>query len=204
MAALVHHAGFWPSDGADAPGHRQGQVMPMQLFPHQQKALDDLYSVDAAGNVYSTKTTNSRRKGRLKPYLCNGYLRVNLYAADGKCHKEYIHRLVAQLFIPNPKKLPVVNHIDGDKLNNDVSNLEWCSQQDNIHHSFKNRLEKRSKPTVVITATGTKYEYPNMKEASLVFFDNVWEIAVMRRKLKKDEFYYGGHLIKVGDAACQG
>lgn len=53
-----------------------------------------------------------------------------------------IHRLVAEYFIPNPKKLPMVNHKDGDKTNNDASNLEWCTNQENTLHAYRTQLHK--------------------------------------------------------------
>lgn len=48
----------------------------------------------------------------------------------------YVHRVIADTFIPNPLNLPQVNHIDGNKCNNCVTNLEWVSQSDNIKHAF--------------------------------------------------------------------
>lgn len=56
-----------------------------------------------------------------------------------------IHRLVAKAFIPNPYKLPQVNHIDGDKTNNKVSNLEWCTASYNVRHAFAHNLRKNKK-----------------------------------------------------------
>ena len=53
-----------------------------------------------------------------------------------------IHRLVAEAFVPNPNNLPQVNHIDGDKLNNAPSNLEWVSNRDNMTHAMKNGLRR--------------------------------------------------------------
>lgn len=60
----------------------------------------------------------------------NGYLQVSLNS-NGKRKNFYVHRLVAISFIPNPNKLPEVNHIDGNKSNNSVNNLEWVTSNDN-------------------------------------------------------------------------
>ena len=67
----------------------------------------------------------------LKPDVINsGYLRFTLYN-KGKRKKMTAHRLVAMAFIPNPEDKPCINHIDADKTNNDVGNLEWCTHQEN-------------------------------------------------------------------------
>lgn len=71
----------------------------------------------------------------MKPYENHkGYLKIGLFK-DGKCEKHRVHRLVAQAFIPNPEGLSDVNHIDGNKQNNSVSNLEWVSNSDNVEYS---------------------------------------------------------------------
>lgn len=57
------------------------------------------------------------------------------YRTMSKCSKA-VHRLVAETFIPNPNNLPCVNHIDGDRSNNSVENLEWVSYSDNLHHAY--------------------------------------------------------------------
>lgn len=82
----------------------------------------------------------------LKAYPNNrGYMRVFLPTDDGKTSRQ-IHRLVAQAYIPNPEGLPVVNHKDGDKHNNDVSNLEWVTYQENSQHALT--LGKRERKPV--------------------------------------------------------
>lgn len=69
----------------------------------------------------------------------NGYARVQ-YKVNGEYVDRYVHRLVAQYYIPNPNNLPCVNHIDGNKLNNCVENLEWCTYQTNMEHASNNGL----------------------------------------------------------------
>ena len=82
------------------------------------KGYEGEYMVSNRGNVYSCK-----RNIILKPGTARGYLRVGLYK-DGVRTYFSVHRLVAEAFIPNPKNLPVINHLDENKKNNDVSNLE--------------------------------------------------------------------------------
>lgn len=70
----------------------------------------------------------------LKPEIRNGYYSVGLMKNGKRIHKR-IHRLVAEAFISNPDNLPQVNHKDENKLNNEVSNLEWCDNTYNTHYS---------------------------------------------------------------------
>lgn len=92
------------------------------------------YFISSCGNVYSTK-----RNRLLKPGNSNGYPHVML--SENKLTKcIVVHRLVALAFIPNPFNLPTINHKDGDKGNNDVSNLEWCTYKHNMQHAFATGL----------------------------------------------------------------
>ena len=99
------------------------------------------YEVSNFGNVRSLDrytTSGAFIKGRvLKPMPDKkGYLHVRpSFGNKGKAQK--VHRLVAQLFIPNPKGLPSVNHKDGNKQNNKVENLEWCTHSENRLHATR-------------------------------------------------------------------
>lgn len=73
--------------------------------------------------------------------LTNGYVYVYL-CNNGKNRNARLHRLVAETFIPNTNNLPQVNHIDGNKINNRIDNLEWCNQSENEKHAYRIGLAK--------------------------------------------------------------
>ena len=76
-----------------------------------------------------------------------GYARVELWQ-NGKGRKYLVHRLLAQAFIPNPEGKPQVNHIDGNKANNALENLEWVTQSENQLHAYRAGLQAGyKKPT---------------------------------------------------------
>lgn len=84
----------------------------------------------------------------------HGYKFVSL--RDGKRKKNfYVHRLVAMAFIPNPDNLPAVNHVDYNRANNAVGNLEWCTAKENIVYSSQNMRKPKAKSKA--TNTGEKY-----------------------------------------------
>ena len=70
----------------------------------------------------------------------NGKYKTVTEVVGGVQRNHYVHRLVAETFIPNPHMLSDVNHIDGDRYNNDVSNLEWLSHADNCRHAIRTGL----------------------------------------------------------------
>lgn len=96
----------------------------------------DGYQISNLGRLKSLK-----RNITMKCNKRGDYNSIGLYNKDG--YKRFnIHRLVAQVFIPNPDNLPCVNHIDGNKLNNCVDNLEWCTHSENSKHAYNNNLLK--------------------------------------------------------------
>lgn len=114
------------------------------------KNYENLYEVSDTGLVRSIdrtilhKTGNKRlHKGKLlvlTPHKDTKYLTVSLWK-NNKGKLNYVHRLVAQAFILNPDSLPEVNHIDGNKQNNIISNLEWVTRVGNVAHAISTGLK---------------------------------------------------------------
>jgi hypothetical protein len=94
------------------------------------------YSITNNGRIFSHKNL----KYLVTSKNWHGYEQINLLSRDGKRRNEYIHRLVASAYIPNPSKYKEVNHIDGNKLNNTVENLEWTTRSMNVKKAYDNGL----------------------------------------------------------------
>ncbi len=96
----------------------------------KKEYLNTGYFVDTNGIVYGKQVHTLRQK-----IDRNGYKCVVLREGRETSHYKTVHRLVAETFLCNPDNLPCVNHKDGNKLNNCLSNLEWCTQQYNAQHA---------------------------------------------------------------------
>lgn len=98
---------------------------------------EGLYKVSNIGNILSLKFNRGKKEKLLAKTLNQwGYYFVCLTKNEKK-DTSSIHRLVAEAFIPNPENKNTINHKDGNKINNHVSNLEWCTISENLKHSFK-------------------------------------------------------------------
>lgn len=110
------------------------------------KGNREIYEVSNLGNV-RTKDREGARGRKIKGHVLtqhdnsNGYPRCGMNI-DGKPKSYLVHRLVAKLFIPNPDNKPDVNHKNGDKHDNSVKNLEWCTKSENEKHAWKNGLKR--------------------------------------------------------------
>jgi hypothetical protein len=114
------------------------------------EGFEGLYKVSTKGVVISLgkgKSTNPDKcKQRvIKPRIKNnGYMQVKI-SKEGKRSHLLLHRVVAKTFILNNDNKPEVNHIDGDKQNNDISNLEWVTSSENQKHAFRIGKQKAIK-----------------------------------------------------------
>ena len=115
------------------------------------KNFGEYYQVSNLGNIRSVERTMFSKNGvkrrfkskQLKTALNeHGYI-VVVIRVNNVHHNLKLHRLVAECFIPNPENKLTVNHIDGNKQNNNVLNLEWSTHSENISHAYKHKLNTK-------------------------------------------------------------
>ena len=104
-------------------------MVEINMFEYYDVSTDGICKNLKTGKIKNTFISNS------------GYERVSLWF-NGKHKNVSIHRMVALKYLPNPDNKKYINHKDGNKLNNNVNNLEWCNQSENTIHAYKNNLIK--------------------------------------------------------------
>lgn len=153
------------------------------------KDFEGLYQISDRGEVKSLSrsvkgpygSVHTLKEKLLKPWDAGGYNRVTL-RKDGRESFVAVHRLVATAFIDNPNHLRVVNHKNGNKKDNRVENLEWCTDTENQLHSFKLGLSKpRRKVTDEEVIDILTQKFKGMR-ASVVY-------EKYRQKLARPSFY---------------
>ena len=127
--------------------------------------LENIIMVSNKGRVY-----NKAKNKIMKQFLSgSGYKTISLWFGNKNNRKNYlVHRLVAMAFIQNEQNLPQVNHIDGNKENNNVNNLEWCDASYNNTHAVRIGLrtyKDRMKPVLQIKNGEIIKEYCSLKDA---------------------------------------
>lgn len=160
---------------------------------------EGLYQVSSLGRV---KRLNSRcgaiyrKEHLLKPFIRDRYKSVRL-SKNNRVKNYNIHVLVAKTFISNPNNYEVINHIDGDKFNNIISNLEWCTQSHNCNHAVKNDIaSKQYSVTITDLNNDSKLHFKSTSLASKYLgFSRQWVITNIRRK--GNPFKYNNYEIEV-------
>lgn len=111
------------------------KVRDMRIIPDYSR-----YAADSEGNLYSLNYKNSGKVVMLRPCVRDGYLQTMLLGDDGRYHTKKVHRLVCSAFYG--KSNLEINHKDGNKLNNHLENLEYCTHSENVQHAFDNGLTR--------------------------------------------------------------
>ena len=153
------------------------------------KGYEGLYQVSNFGRVKSLdrKVWNYLKKGKILKTKDNGnrYLNVSLHNKNKVEKHVYIHRLVAEAFIPNSSNLPQVNHKDFNKQNNCVDNLEWVSDLENKKHYRLSKKCKEAEEKRKINLKNKTYDFIlKNKNKILKLYDEGYTITEINKKTK--------------------
>lgn len=120
------------------------------------KGYEGYYKIDSNGTIWSYHSGKRRRKRVFLGGSGKMYKRVELHK-KGKSKKYYVHRLLAEAFLPKVEGKYFINHIDGDRWNNELTNLEWCTIAENAQHYWQNRRKKEKSEMINLSGCLNKH-----------------------------------------------
>lgn len=130
------------------------------------------YFVTECGKIYSDKSNIFLKPRKTK----KGYEQVTLSSGQNNRKQESVHRAVAEAYLGNPPEGCVVNHIDGNKGNNHYKNLEWCTQSENVKHSYRLGLQDKR---------GARHHLSRLNEWDVRFIRHWFSVGVSCKEISE-------------------
>lgn len=158
---------------------------------------EGLYQVSSLGRVKSRYAKNGRLSTEFRILSLgvdqDGYFKLTL-CKDKKYKYTKVHRVVAETFIPNEYNYEVINHIDGNKLNNRVENLEWCDVKHNVTHAHLTGLHKGCRTKIKLCNDNGVLKFDSIMEASN-YLKVDRHAFNKQRKIYGNKFEYKGYSV---------
>ena len=156
-----------------------------EKIPYQRKKIEGFenYEIDTEGNVYNLKTNK-----KVEAYIADhGYYKIHMVDNDGNLKNIPLHRVLALTFLKREPGKNYVNHKDGNKTNNSLSNLEWCSNRENLRHWAKKLRKKEDWELLPV------YKY----NAKTLLLDKIYKnFSEIREEYPPNKASYISHHIK--------
>lgn len=139
--------------------------------------IKSLFRQEITIHPRSRKTMFRKRREKILDMKLDkdGYFKVRP-CKNGKARTFFVHRLILLAFVPNPNSLPQINHKDGNKINNNINNLEWCNSSQNMLHSYVNHLHK------IENKRGESSSVSILKEKEVLEIRRLWDSNLYTQK----------------------